>query len=461
MRDDRGLLLDAALIAAVHALACLLVRAAGFDHVSDDDFARVTIAQSFAVTPTLDPSGTSWLPLPFWVTGSSMAVFGRSLSVARAVSVLVASVAAATPYLALRSTGRARGPALASVAFGVLSPWSLWLGAATVPESMTASFTAAGAIALGARGASQAPARSSPWFAAALFAACLSRYDAWPVAATIAIALVVSSARARDREESRRHLVHASIVALGPVAWMAWNLHAHGSLLHFFHRVSTFRRAHADGAQTTLTALLAVPRMLVASRPDVCLGALGAVVVLRRPEARARWAVPLLSAVALVAFLSYGNLKDGAPTHHAARALLGGIFLVAAFAAEAVADAMLRLRAERGGTKRTALGGAVLVAAWLFTCRSTWPEMPGHSAADDRSAQLAAGATLRATLTNERVVLTPCAYEHFALIAAFGAPERVVIRTASTSDLPKVAAGATEPSSANGASAPCPRVVVE
>jgi hypothetical protein len=33
--------------------------------VSDDDYARVVIAQRLSLA--LDPSGTSWLPFPFWL----------------------------------------------------------------------------------------------------------------------------------------------------------------------------------------------------------------------------------------------------------------------------------------------------------------------------------------------------------------------------------------------------------
>jgi hypothetical protein len=53
-------------VAAVAAvvLARLVVStavvAAGVRAISDDDFARVTIAQRFAAAPTLDPSGTCW-----------------------------------------------------------------------------------------------------------------------------------------------------------------------------------------------------------------------------------------------------------------------------------------------------------------------------------------------------------------------------------------------------------------
>ena len=40
--------------------------------VSDDDYARVVIAEQWAHAPKLDPSGTSWLPLPLWLNGSAM-----------------------------------------------------------------------------------------------------------------------------------------------------------------------------------------------------------------------------------------------------------------------------------------------------------------------------------------------------------------------------------------------------
>ena len=37
------------------------------------------IAQQFAHAPRVDPSGTSWLPLPFWLSGASMMVLGSGL----------------------------------------------------------------------------------------------------------------------------------------------------------------------------------------------------------------------------------------------------------------------------------------------------------------------------------------------------------------------------------------------
>ncbi|MEO8796345.1 MAG: hypothetical protein ABI551_00540, partial [Polyangiaceae bacterium] len=73
--DARG----AALVFVVKLAVSFWVLRLGFSHVSDDDYARAVISEQFAHAPSLDPSGTSWLPFPFWLTGSVMMVFGRSL----------------------------------------------------------------------------------------------------------------------------------------------------------------------------------------------------------------------------------------------------------------------------------------------------------------------------------------------------------------------------------------------
>src|SRR5438105_1305993 len=101
-RPVRAWAIDAAIIVALKVVVGIVVLRLGFTHVSDDDYARVVIAQKFAHAPSVDPSGTSWLPLPFWMNGAAMMMFGRSLEVARAVAVVCGAVSAAAPYLALR-----------------------------------------------------------------------------------------------------------------------------------------------------------------------------------------------------------------------------------------------------------------------------------------------------------------------------------------------------------------------
>ena len=148
----------------------------GFSHVSDDDYARTVIAELFAHAPKLDPSGTSWLPFPFWVTGGAMMAMGRSLETARAVGLLMGALSVIPMHVALRSVGVGRATTIAGVTLAMATPWNAWLGAATVPEGFTGAWIAAGAIAL-------ADGKPRVWGARLLFLAALSRYEAWPVCA--------------------------------------------------------------------------------------------------------------------------------------------------------------------------------------------------------------------------------------------------------------------------------------
>jgi hypothetical protein len=398
----------------------VLVRARGFDHVSDDDFARVTIAQDFAHAPRLDPSGTSWLPFPFWLLGSALAGLGRSLDAARTLSVLFAAIAAPLPYVAMRAVAVPRAAALAGTGLALATPWSLWLGASTVPESFTASAAAAAAIVLGASSAGEsARRRTLAWGAAAASLACLSRYEPWPIAFLLAAAVAVRGARAGNRAL----LAVAALAVAGPLAWMAWNAHAHGSALHFVERVARYRRAVGQGAGDDLGAALSLyPRLFLRTRPELVLAFCLAIPLLRRPDVRARWAVPLACVFAQMAFLAYGAARDGAPTHHAERPLLASFVLVACFTTDAAwtawgAPGSLRSRA---GVALGAALVAVLTAAGLRHLAAP----PGATAWEDRTAQLAQGASLRAAPS---LVVVPCAYEHFALVAAYGAPERVTV----------------------------------
>jgi hypothetical protein len=365
-----------------------------------DDYARVTIAQSFAHAPRLDPSGTSWLPFPFWWMGTFLALLGRSLTVARIASIVLASLAAALPYAALRIASVDRARALGGTAFALVTPWMLWLGGATVPESFTATASASAIIVLAAR-------PSAP-FAALLACACLSRYEAWPVAAVAAVALI-----ARDR--SRRSLGIAAFCAAAPILWMLWNAHAHGSPVHFFHRVSSFKRAIGAGSTSTSEAVLFYPRLLATTRPEVVVATLAGLYALRDAALRKRWLVPLGAALAQIVFLAAGNARDGAPAHHPERALVGVLVLLALFGVDACASLAPRLRLA-------SLSVAGLL--WAFSARA-FADAPGRSPSEDRRAQIARGDGLR-TQTPEGFTLSPCSYEHFALIAAYGAPERVV-----------------------------------
>jgi hypothetical protein len=68
-----------------------------------------------------------------------------------------------------------------------------------------------------------------------------------------------------------------------------------------------------------------------------------------------------------------------------------------------------------------------VTAAWLWSSRAALAAPPGSGELDDRRPQLARGRELGASGARALVV-TPCAHEHFALLAAYGAPERADVR---------------------------------
>jgi hypothetical protein len=114
--------------------------------------------------------------------------------------------------------------------------------------------------------------------------------------------------------------------------------------------------------------------------------------------------------------LIVSDVRGGAPTHHPERALVPVAALLIAFG----------------------VGATVLPRGIAATLSCTWALATlfrvGGYPNDDRSAQLARGASLRAEPSLD---VTPCAYEHFALIAAYGAPETVTIRPPAASPMPE------------------------
>ena len=440
--ERRDRIVDGAALFALKIALGLWLLHRGLSHVSDDDFARTVIAEQFAHAPRLDPSGTSWLPFPFWITGSAMAAFGRSLDVARAVALVMGGVGAVLVHAALRAAGVARGAALAGTVLAMATPWNAWLGAATVPEGFTGAFVAAAAIAAGAPSLASRPAA---WSSMALVLVCasLSRYEVWPACFMVTMwslaTLVSIPARAPD--ERRTRAVFASpwllslLPMLGPMAWMAWNLHAHGSATHFLARVSAYRHAVGAAGAPLGEKLLVYPHALLAA-PEILLAALaGFAAFALVAKVRARWTLPLLVALAVVLFLAYGETKEGAPTHHPERALVSIWWILAPFGVDGARELMTKVtRQSNLGTAATILVAAAALA-WIGIRSNGLSLLPTRDTADEsRSAQIAEGLALRAAKVTH-VIVTPCAYEHFALIAAYGSPESVEIRSASREPL--------------------------
>jgi len=408
-------------------LAQFAARRLGFSHVSDDDYARVVIAQTFALHPKLDPSGTSWLPVPFYWTGAAMMLLGRTLRAAQLVSALTAlGVGPLLVFAGIRA-GLTRNASVAGAMAFVLAPWSVWLGLSTVPELPTAALASAGFLL------SVAPAqRDKALGAVLLVAAALCRYEAWPLGAVAAALGVASGIRDRDRAALR----FAAVCLLGPVLWMLWNAHAHGDGLHFMARVSRFRE-HAGQGGSLISNVLFYPKAWLTDAPESAL--LLPLLAFGARDARLRKI--LASVLVALGFLVIGCVQNGAPTHHPVRALLCAVPLLTLGTAAAI-DTWAQ--ASRLPAWSKPLGAWLPTVFALAMCAVRLPAPPGASADEDRSFALELGRTLRDQVpANKRLLVLPCRYEHFAFIAAFGRPEDVDIGAQNA---------------AGGARGDCPRV---
>ena len=83
----------------------------------------------------------------------------------------------------------------------------------------------------------------------------------------------------------------------------------------------------------------------------------------------------------------------------------------------------------RGAAAKAA--AACFAIAWTVSFARGY-DPPGNGPSEDRHPQIARGTSLR--LARARALtITPCAFEHFALIAAFSAPESVDVKKAEGS----------------------------
>jgi Dolichyl-phosphate-mannose-protein mannosyltransferase len=404
-------------VGALKLLVSLALLAAGFRAVSDDDYARVVIAQRFAELPRLDPSGTSWLPLPFWVYGAGFRLLGVGLGAARVTAVILGVLSVLLLLGAARKLGAGRVGAVTAALVAGLFPWSAWLGAATVPEAPAAALMVYALATL-----ATATLRDRALGAVAVAAACFCRYEAWPVAFGFAAFTTYDAARARaDAKHGAADATHGAAtarhvatllviaaVALGPVVlWLLHGTFVHGDTLFFWKRVAGYR--HALGESAPLVArLLAVPRSLFGEEPELWLGLALVLPSLRRPS----YLRPALVSALLLAFLAAGELSGGGPTHHAGRAALPVWYLAALALGHATGERWDARSARRG--HGLALAAGIVGLGWLF--RAFVP--PGFP---DRSAAVHIGSEARSRGAPALLIDTPD-YSYFATMAAFAKP---------------------------------------
>lgn len=318
---------QAALIAALRVLTSLSCLWSGFRAVSDDDYSRVVIAARFAQHPSLDPSGSSWLPAPFWLYGVPMALAGDSLLTARVVAVAAGAASAVLVWIAARTLGLSERAALGGALGAVVLPYGAWLSAAMVPEAPTAALILFGVVSL-----VRPELRLRLFGGVALGAACFCRYEAWAPALCFAVLTALEAIRTR-----RRALGVAAACAVLPIA--AWLLHGivrHGDAFFFVARVNHYRAALGREAPGIGRALLQVTGSVVRFEPELFVVSVVALLLSlgggQSPFGPAAWR-PLAALLSLIAFLVAADASGGSATHHPERSLLPLFWFLALVAA--------------------------------------------------------------------------------------------------------------------------------
>ena len=395
---------ELAILLACRGVACLGAWRSGFRALSDDDYARISIAQRFAYAPHFDATGTSWLPAPFWVYGSAFRLFGTGLEIARATAIALGLGATVLVYVAARMLGAGGFSALLGAAFSaLLVPYSLVLGIAAVPEVPCAALILFATATL---------AHTQPGLRTmgglALVAACWSRYEAWPVA--LAFAAYGAWDALRGREAG--FFWGVALALAGPALWLVLGRLEHGDALFFVTRVTAYRRALGGEHASLLKRLLEYPRLALWDAALLC-GLLVITLLMGRKRSsteRLDYQRAALSLGALLAFLILGSVRDGMPTHHAGRVLMPIWYLTAVV----VGHHLGRLVTNRENLMHTAL-----VAAFI-SLPSLKLDLPDGARAE-RARELDAGQTARRYTPNALAIDTPD-FGFFAVQAGFGSP---------------------------------------
>jgi hypothetical protein len=406
----RDLLPDArelAVLFGARGLACVAAWRAGFRALSDDDYARISIAQRFAQDPSFDPSGTSWLPAPFWAYGAAFRAFGTGLGVSRTLAIALALAATVLVYVAARVLGTSRIAAVvAAVLSCMLVPYSAFLGVAALPEVPCAALVLFSAATLAA-----SDPRLRALGGVSLILASLSRYEAWPVAAVCTAFCLWDALR-------QRRLVYVACAALalsGPALWLILSHASHGDAWFFVARVTAYRRALGGSDASLWRRLAEYPWALIWNALALCiLLPIFAFMAPKTPEQGGpRYARCALTLLAMLGFLMLGSVRDGVPTHHAARVLLPLWFFGCVVAGREFA----RRATDAPGRRRV----AIVVAAITSIPLIEGLRLPSNEGFVDRALELEAGNAARRETTRGLAIDTTD-YGYFAVQAGFGSP---------------------------------------
>jgi hypothetical protein len=193
---------------------------------------------------------------------------------------------------------------------------------------------------------------------------------------------------------------------------------AHGSVVFFFHRVAGYRQA-LGRTESPLTSLIGYPASFIRAEPELATVAVALLALAWRGEGVRieRFARLAASLGAVFAFLVVGRVLGGAPTHHDERPLLPIFWGLAVVVSACVFDMRGRLL--------PAMVGALACGLLLRFLLSGTPGAGGREQFSDRSAELVIGEQAKRRIgPSNRMLVETGDYGYFAVIAAFGAPER-------------------------------------
>jgi hypothetical protein len=395
--------------------ANLVVRQLGFVAISDDDYARIVIGQQFAHAPSWDPSGTSWLPFPFWLTGTVMMACGLSLHVAHTLAWVTSLSCVALVYLAAFWCGQApRWAGIVACAFA-LFPHAVWLDLATVPEGYAAVLAV---LALASCNRPDVGARVLG--IVCVTAATLARYELWPVAAVVAIAQYCPRP-----SNVVRGAAFSFGALLGPASWLLHGAMNHGDALFFVARVANYRSGVGQAPDGWFDVVLNYPTALVGKAPELvaCSALTAATVALTRARPAGRVPLPgrgltyvVLGAASVFLFLILGDANNGAPTHHPERVLQ--LCWLALLLVQGTLLSHVHVRSARG---LRALTLGFLAVIGLGLCRTNTQGFV------NRSTEIAVGQALASRLTDhQRLFIETRGYGYIAVAAATAQPWNVV-----------------------------------
>jgi|GEM_PF-722184 len=321
---SRAFLRDAVVVCFFQTLLWLGIRGTGFRAISDDDYARVVIARELFSSPLYDPSGTSWLPFPFWLSGLFTALPFPGLEAARAAALFSSLLGSVLLLAAGANLGLKPRWSLFGTIACLSIPYAAYLSAATVPEHLNAALLVFAASTL-----ARSDSRFALWGALACACACASRYESWP--ATLGFAMFQLLQRGDAR--SKRPWLPISISLLFPALWMLHGWLNHGNALFFVRRVAEYKAALGDSLPGARELIHGYPRALILAEPETAtllvLSALAAwfVTPLSGGARKVRLDRAWIPSCLLLVSLLIGAARGGAPTHHSERALLSLWFL--------------------------------------------------------------------------------------------------------------------------------------